>query len=280
MNQYAIGEFVNNQAANNLGNAYHKNDSTLTLIQMNNISFDDQDSDIEKFVERGKNEHFFKKDLATEAKFQLDVNDWSKLKSLQLGHRFQKGEWEDYFVAGMKQSNRYCVFAFKDHYVNRTCVRKRKASMNTLNGANDMNESEEKLFTAKGYCVFKDCSIKFHLKMNSERIVHVKYMGELKHCVTHVNGRYFRGKSRHELKEILKRTQKPKKEFLQRVESHAQRDHLESNNVDYIGKTYSVYKRISSEAKDWFHSLLALQNEFIVNEQGVRPSNECVVKGF
>ena len=138
----------------------------------------------------------------------------------------------------------------------------------------------ENFFTAKGYCVFKDCSVKFNLRMNTERVVHVTYTGELKHSVTDVNGRYFRGKSRHELKEILK-TNKPKREFMHRVESHVAKLNchlIESGNVDYVGKTYSVYKRISSEAKDWYKALVAFQDEIVQAEAS--NTNLSPIKGL
>lgn len=153
LNPYEIPGFLNNDPRISLENANEKNDLTITLIQMNNCPFDDQGSHIDmdgEEVNGGKNTKFFKIDLEAEAKFQLDLNDWVKLKSFQIGHRFKKGEWEDYFVAGMKQSNKYCVFAFKDHYVNRACIRKRKVLMNTLSAASSMGDSEEKIFTAKG----------------------------------------------------------------------------------------------------------------------------------
>jgi hypothetical protein len=289
-------EFINSHATN----LNDKNQTMITLIQMNNnsildenlthsassfISEEEDDDDQEEEISQEKMGKFFKTNLDTEAKFQLDSNDWAKLKSLQMGHRFQKGEWEDYFVAGMKQSNKYCVFAFKDHYVNQVKMRKRKTLMDIVDtGTSDEGREGcgggEKIFTARGYCVFKDCSVKFNLRMNAERVVHVMYTGELKHSVTDVNGRYFRGKSRHELKEILK-TNKPKREFMHRIESHVAKRNchlIESGNVDYVGKTYSVYKRIASEAKDWYKALVAFQDEIVQAEAS--KSNLSPVKGL
>ena len=223
---------------------------------------------------------YFKANLTHEAKFQLSPEDWTHLKTLQRGHRFQRGEWEDYFVTGMKLSNKHCVFAFKDHYVNQTCIRQRQASMDTPSNHQKAAKSKldsqvTKVFSAQGYCVFEDCSVKFLLKMNAERVVHVFYTGELKHRVNQVNARYFRGKSRHELKEVL-RHKGPRGEFLQRVKSNAREGNLAWGNADYAGKSESVYKRIAAEAKDCYQSLLILRNELIEKANG---AIFCPVKG-
>ncbi len=168
----------------------------------------------------------------------------------------------------MKESNKYCVFAFKDHYVNQTSVRRRKANMNKVTKGSICADSPvlaelkgKKLFSANGYCVFENCPIRFLLKMNSERVVHVFYEGEIRHSLNEVRARYFRGKSRHELKEVLKYST-PLKEYLQRVRSSATCN-LESGNADYVGKSSSVYRRISSEAKDCYQALLQLRHQLI-----------------
>lgn len=127
-------------------------------------------------------------------------------------------------------------------------------------GKNASNLNGRKTFSANGYCVFEDCSIKFILKMNTERIVHVFYSGKIKHSANEVNARYFRGKSRQELKETLKHTA-PIREYLQRVQSIANNGNLEGGNADYVGKSTAVYRRIAAEAKDCYQSLLLLQNQ-------------------
>lgn len=212
---------------------------------------------------------YFEIELPSEATFQLNPIDWNRLKLLQNGHRIARGEWEDYFVVGMKQSNKYCVFAFKDHYVNHANFRMRNAKMNT-----DTEASSKKLFSANGYCVFEDCSIKFNLKMNDQLQVHVNYTGKLKHSVNEVHARYFRGKSRQDLKEILKHTT-PKQEYTQRIQTSG---HLESGNADYVGKSSSVYRRIAAEAKDCYQALLLLRNQLI--DKSVNKFNQPKIKGY
>jgi hypothetical protein len=54
---------------------------------------DDETSNIEEH-----NEKYAEAITRSQATFQLDPNDWKKLKQLQHGHRFKRGEWEDYFV--------------------------------------------------------------------------------------------------------------------------------------------------------------------------------------
>lgn len=161
----------------------------------------------------------------------------------------------------MKESNKYCVFAFKDHYVNHSSIRKRRASMSRGGFCSDTVKLDgKKTFSANGYCVFSDCSVKFMLKMNSERQAHVFYEGQVKHAINEVNARYFRGKSRQELKETLKHTT-PMREYLNRVQNSKNLGVF--GNVDYVGKSSTVYRRISSEAKDQFQALLQLRNQFI-----------------
>ena len=127
-------------------------------------------------------------------------------------------------------------------------------------GNNCSNLKGRKMFSANGYCVFEDCAVKFVLKMNTERMVHVFYNGKLKHSVNEVHARYFRGKSRQELKDILKHTA-PMREYLQRMQSSVNNGNLEAGNADYVGKSTAVYRRIAAEAKDCYQSLLYLQNQ-------------------
>lgn len=204
---------------------------------------------------------FFEIIIPNEAKFELSESDWQKLKTSQKGHRFQRGEWEDYFVTGLKQSNKYCVFAFKDHYVNQSNVRRRYAKMQDGQMtvmSQKMSSIDKKLFSASGYCVFEDCSTKFCLKMNDKLVVHVFYTGKIKHSTTEVNARHFRGKSREELKDILKNST-PTKEYLNRICS----SNIIAGNADYIGKSSSVYKKISAEAKDCYQSLITLRDIYL-----------------
>ena len=168
----------------------------------------------------------------------------------------------------MKKSNKYCVFAFKDHYVNHSLIRKSRASMSkgiSSFVSASTNEQTKKIngkknFSANGYCVFADCSVRFVIKMSTERQVHVFYQGQVRHAINELNARHFRGKSRQELKETLKHTT-PMKEYLQRIQNFNNIGVF--GNVDYVGKSTTVYRRISSEAKDQFQALLQLKNEYI-----------------
>lgn len=216
----------------------------------------------EKTIQESTNSKtYFEIDIPEEAKFDINESDWSKLKSVQKGHRFQRGEWEDYFVSGLKQSNKYCVFAFKDHYVNQSNVRNRNAKMQDGGRAITSKKTlsdDKKIFSATGYCVFEDCTIKFFLKMNDKLAVHVFYTGKLKHCNSEVNARHFRGKSRQELKDVLKNST-PTREYMNRICN----SNLIGGNADYVGKSPSVYKKISAEAKDCYQSLIILRDNYI-----------------
>ena len=71
---------------------------------------------------------------------------------------------EDYFVHGMKESNKYCCFAFKDHYVNHDPLRNRDAriddSKNYADKKKSISLSNKKLFSANGYCIFQVKNLK------------------------------------------------------------------------------------------------------------------------
>jgi hypothetical protein len=200
---------------------------------------------------------YFEIDLPSESSFFITKDDWKKLKSIQKGHRFLRGEWEDYFIMGMKESNKYCVFAFKDHYVHQSCIRSRR---------------NKKYFSANGYCVFENCDVKFTLKMSEACKIIVNYTGKLKHCVNEVHARYFRGKSRQELKEVLKHTT-PMREYLNRIQN-ADNEQIFAGNADFIGRSTAVYRRIASEAKDVYQSLLLLRLQLI------EKTKSNVVPGF
>ena len=204
---------------------------------------------------------YFEIDLPKEAMFEMCASDWERLKTFQRGHRFQPGQWEDLFVVGMKQSNKYCVFAFRDHYVNKSCVRNRRTCL-TKSAESATDSDLRKIFSAKGYCVFEDCSVKFLLKMDDQLRVHVYYEGGLRHSINEVNARYFRGPTRQELKDVLKNTT-PMREYLQRVQTMATNGQLEGGNADFVGKSTSVYRRISSEARECYQALLMLRMRLI-----------------
>ena len=218
---------------------------STTTTSLNNIQTIDTTTTNASNNDDGKKK-YFEIDLPSDATFKITKDDWTKLKSIQKGHRFLRGEWEDYFIMGMKESNKYCVFAFKDHYVNQSCIRSRR---------------ESKFFSANGYCVFEDCQVKFILKMSEECTIDVSYSGTLKHCVNEVHARYFRGKSRQELKEILKHTT-PMREYMNRIQN-ADNEQIFAGNADFIGRSTAVYRRIASEAKDVYQSLLLLRLQLI-----------------
>jgi hypothetical protein len=233
--------------------------------QQNSQEAQDNDGQLSAMEIDGYNDkkEFFETNLASEATFQINSDDWIKLKSFQKGHRFMKGEWEDYFVYGMKESNKFCVFAFKDHYVNQASVRPALKPSKLLTA--NSGSSKKNLFSAQGYCVFQDCSVKFFLRMSGDRVVHVQYVGELKHSCSEVRARHFRGKSRRELGEALKNST-PLREFKKNTKnSSGGIAGGEAGNADYVGKTLSVYKRISAEVKDSYQTLLALRKQFIEN---------------
>lgn len=244
--------------------------SSAFTLKDENDNIEPLDSNEDSNFYEVKNNRYFEAKIPSQASFELSINDWEKLKLLQRGHRFKRGEWEDYFVKGMKDSNKYCVFAFKDHYVNHSSIRQSRASMtrggfcgtsSSSSSSNDLIKIDgKKNFSANGYCVFADCSVKFLIKMNTERQVHAFYEGQVRHAINEVNARYFRGKSRQELKEALKHTT-PMKEYLHRIENSKNVGVF--GNVDYVGKSSTVYRRISSEAKDQFQALLHLRNQFI-----------------
>lgn len=202
-------------------------------------------------------ELYFEIELPEKAEFILDRQDWLKLKTIQNGHRYQRGEWEDFFVLGMKESNKYCVFAFKDHYVNESAVRNCKI---------------RKYFSAHGYCVFENCQVRFNLQMIEECRVEIRYQGKIRHKLNEMHARYFRGKSRQDLKETLKYT-KPSKEYLNRMRS-ADNEQMSAGNADGIGLSASVYRRIAAEAKDIYQSILLLRNDLIEDTRGKK------IKGF
>jgi hypothetical protein len=193
---------------------------------------------------------YFIGQICNHATFVISPSDWSQLVNFHLkkAHRFERGKWEEYFIHGMKYSNKYCVFAFKDHYVNKSNLRNRVVSMNLTKNNKNSNFQGHKMFSAYGYCVFEDCKIKFSLKMNSQRVVYVTYTGGngfVRHNVKEQQSRYFRGQSRDDLREALEK-RSPMQEYLSRI-NQIDTNQFAAGNVDYVGKSTHVYRRIAAE---------------------------------
>ena len=102
------------------------------------------------------------------ASFALSMSSWKA----EEGTSLNRG-WADTFSNGLKESNPYCSFSFKRHWVKKSNSRKRS----------------EVAFKAQGYCTFSNCSISCsicistdQLKVGNENIlVSVQYSGEIEH---------------------------------------------------------------------------------------------------
>ncbi len=148
----------------------------------------------------------------------------------------------------MKESNRFCVFAFKRHYL-----------------TTKQNKYKIRLpkFKTEAYCTLPSCNIKANLTMqHGNREVQVTYTGTLKHKIKgEKNARRISGNERQQLKNKFQCGKEVMKEYQERLNAKSG-DDLVAGNFDGVGNTRSVLQKISSESrqqnredKDLFESL-------------------------
>lgn len=195
--------------------------------------------------------------IPKETSFRLPSDCWMKLRAAQRGRYFVKGTWQHHFVAGIKESNTFCSFAFKNH----TVTQRRSSEIDITH--HDL--SPHPLFTAFGRCTFSNCPVTVQLSMFTPHMVNVAYSGQIRHKKTECQSRPIRKGQREILKKDFMHGIKPLKKYLDVVET-LDNDLLVSGNCDNLGKTTQVFSQISSESKqhrldkDCIQSLLKQQS--------------------
>ena len=180
------------------------------------------------------NNRTFTHKLPKSASFLLSDDQWIQLSKNTNGHSFRKNTWQQCITSGIKLSNKYCVFAFKRHYV--SCSLKRKLRRNAY------------LFKITGKCTFSNCPVKVHINGRQNREVEVIYNGNVNHEINECHSRKFVGLHRTQIKNKFALGQQPFKEFLNRLQE-TNDDILLSGNFSDFGLTKSTFQKISSESR-------------------------------
>lgn len=167
-------------------------------------------------------------------KFDFDPKVFRKLKSAQVKRCFAYNSWQKYFLEGIRESNPYCVFMFKYHSVSSAKLRTRKNSSS--------------IFKAEACCKFSDCTCKVNLKMFCESIVHLEYSGFIKHDISEQHARPLSGESREDLKDTLRKGEKPLNVFLQKL-NEINPEELIAGNMGNIGLNSRKIAQVGVEAR-------------------------------
>ncbi len=212
------------------------------------------------------NSELFIRSLPQSASFFINSTDWLAMTDKAIGRRFNRG-WTAVIAKGLKQSNPFCVFAFKRHTLTCAVIRKRK--------------STSPVFSAFGRCTFSSCPVSVHLRGRDNLLVEVKYGGSVHHKIEECHARRISGKERDNLRNILATGQMPFKEYLNRLATKTNAELL-SGNCDNMGTTVKVMQKISSESrqigKEDNNVIKSLQ---VLKEKMEAQSNvEARLKGF
>ena len=210
----------------------------------------------------------FKHELAQNSCFIIQRKQWHELLSVEKGKLHPK--WSDVMAKNLKESNPYCAFAFKRHWVKKSFKKK-----------------SDLYFKAHAYCMFNKCdvtcnvSIKLNeiMKKSSEIQVDVQYDGVIEH--TGKKARHIKGDSRELTAQLL--TKYSPSYIRHQGLSLMPAEVFASGNRDGIGATKSVLQKVSSEIKDALRldddvikSLLVLKHQLNKEE-----SNSCdIVPGY
>jgi hypothetical protein len=220
-----------------------------------------------KILGPGSNEEFFVLSLSQNHTFHVLERDWFALCKCVTKRQFKRGTWQEYFITGIKESNKFCVFSFRRHTLSICKLRHRKN--NSL------------LFSASGRCTFPDCPVTVTLKIRKLPVVEVTYTGNILHRVSDMKARNISGHERQVLKETFKRGERPLNEYIHKLGEKSS-DELVAGNFDGMGTNVNVFRKISSESKhvnsngsDWVKNVSELK-EHLQNED----KSSSLIKGF
>ena len=164
-------------------------------------------------------------------------------------------EWCSIVASKLEETNPHCSLAFKKGWVQQRNSRKKTPVC----------------FRAQARCTFTDCALTCLVQVkkssNKQLCLHVHYKGEIRHRRGERRARYIRGEQRKYLQNELQHSS-PSTLYNRRLRDLPP-SRLISGSHDGIGRTSSVFQKISSEAKrkdqchdDVLQSLLILKEDF------------------
>ena len=217
---------------------------------------------------------FFMPDTPRDATFRLTDDEWKRIEPTHdKPDRFQPC-WTSVMASHLSESNDYCTFRFKRHFIQRQNSRKRHCD----------------IFKASGNCVFLDCTCSFKLVMTRTQFhmkeIAVNYDGQVKHATGERQSRFIQNDERKALASKFKESGcKPSKVY-QELKENLSSDAKASGNRTGCGVQPTTVRKIASESrqneyisKDMVESLLMIRKLFIEKESS-RNKPPSKIEGF
>lgn len=152
--------------------------------------------------------------------------------------QFNAGTWQDFFINGIKQSNKLCSIMFKRHSLSASLKRKSKG------------KKPKYIFQTHGYCANEDCQLKVHLYIlpHERNKVYVEYENDICHSIFNKNSRPIRKVKRDIYKNEFQNGKLP---YTKRSELSNEKSPLEkiAGNCDDIGTKSNTLNKIASESR-------------------------------
>ena len=215
-----------------------------------------QSSTLNALANAEMQEQTFTHELSSLEEFQLNRHTWQQLGGVNGSGKLGKN-WCHVFADGLKESNPYCSFAFKRHWVKRSM---KKASMYA--------------FKAWAHCTSKGCPVQCILLIKSNQVqcdssdstiaVTVNYEGNVKHERYCRQARHISGAKRDTTTELASRY--PPTYLRHHALAALPPDVFASGNRDGIGRSKHVLQKIASEGRN----ILRLDSDMIKSLQILR----------
>ena len=217
---------------------------------------------------------FFMAHIPNKTSFRLTYDEWKQIEPTSDKPDRLQPCWTSVLAHRLSESNDYCTFKFKRHFIQRQNSRKRHCD----------------IFKSSGNCVFTNCTCSFKLSMNrtqfTEKEISVNYTGQVKHATGERQSRFIQNSERATLAAKFKETRcKPSKVYQERKD-HLTSDAKASGNRTGCGVQPTTIRKIASESrqneyisKDLVESLLAIRQLFIEKENS-RNKPPSKIQGF
>ena len=217
---------------------------------------------------------YFMAPIPNETSFRLTYDEWKQIEPTPDKPDRLQPCWTSVLAHRLSESNDYCTFRFKRHFIQRQNSRKRHCAV----------------FKASGNCIFSNCTCSFKLSMNRTQFqvkeISVYYAGNVKHATGERQSRFIQNSERATLASRFKEKGcKPSKVY-QELKDDLTSNAKASGNRTGCGVQPTTIRKIASESrqneyisKDIVESLVAIRQLFIEkeNSRNMPPSK---IQGF
>ena len=174
---------------------------------------------------------FFMAHIPNKTSFRLTYDEWKQIEPTSDKPDRLQPCWASVLAHRLSESNDYCTFKFKRHFIQRQNSRKCHCD----------------IFKSSGNCVFTNCTCSFKLSMNrtqfTEKEISVHHTGQVKHATGERQSRFIQNSERATLAAKFKETRcKPSKVYQER-KGHLTSDAKASGNRDWLRCTTNNDKK-------------------------------------